>query len=212
MNMDMAVKRGFRRAFDWSGRASRSEFWFLVLASAMFLVLCVLIGAISHFWPIMVAWPLLFAVPTLSAGARRLHDTDRSAVWLLMPFVPYGGLVLMIFYCLPGTLGPNRYGRPSDSAAVAKAYRKLGRQYEKSGESYLAAGYTALAVVYGNEASMDVEDDLMRLSGQRENLGDIKFRRRMYEVLDGGVEDLVAAIEAARPDRASTPEPDREIL
>ncbi|KAB2389930.1 DUF805 domain-containing protein [Actinomadura montaniterrae] len=212
MNMDMAVKRGFRRAFVWSGRASRSEFWFLVLASAMFSMLCVFIGAVSHFWAIMAAWPLLFALPTLGAAARRLHDSDRSALWLLMAFVPYGGLVLMIFYCLPGTLGPNRYGRPGDNTAVAKAYRKLGRQYEKSGESYLAAGYTVLAVVYGNEASMDVQDDLMRLSGQRENLGDIRFRRRMYEVLDGRVEELMDAMEAVPPGRASAPETDREIL
>ena len=42
---------------------------------------------------------------------RRLHDTDRSGWWLLLGLLPLlGGLVLLIFFIIGGTRGPNRFG------------------------------------------------------------------------------------------------------
>jgi uncharacterized membrane protein YhaH (DUF805 family) len=50
-------------------------------------------------------------LPTLGVVTRRLHDTDRSAWWLLLALVPpVGWVVLWIFAALPGTAGTNRYG------------------------------------------------------------------------------------------------------
>ena len=74
-------------------------------------------------------------IPTLAVGMRRLHDTDRSGWWLggfyIADFVSAflrgsngGGtlgsiaslvtfllfIVLLVFYCLDGTKGPNKYG------------------------------------------------------------------------------------------------------
>ena len=45
------------------------------------------------------------------AGAvRRLHDSGRTGWWWWIGFVPVvGGIVLLVFYLLPGTPGPNRY-------------------------------------------------------------------------------------------------------
>ena len=43
---------------------------------------------------------------------RRLHDSDKSGWWYLLAFVPFGGLVVLVFTLLPGTPGPNRYGPP----------------------------------------------------------------------------------------------------
>lgn len=50
--------------------------------------------------------------PALAGYAKRLHDRDMSAWWILLGFVPVvGGLALLII-CgfLPGKPGPNRYG------------------------------------------------------------------------------------------------------
>jgi uncharacterized membrane protein YhaH (DUF805 family) len=42
---------------------------------------------------------------------RRLHDTDRSAWWLLLLLIPIiGWLVILIFNCQSGTPGENRFG------------------------------------------------------------------------------------------------------
>jgi uncharacterized membrane protein YhaH (DUF805 family) len=54
-------------------------------------------------------------VPYVAVAVRRLHDTDRSGWWLLLVFVPLGNIVLLIWFCLPSTWGPNRFGPMPDS-------------------------------------------------------------------------------------------------
>jgi uncharacterized membrane protein YhaH (DUF805 family) len=49
-------------------------------------------------------------LPSLAVSVRRLHDSDKSGWWLLLNLIPVGGLVLLIFYLLDGTRGPNRHG------------------------------------------------------------------------------------------------------
>jgi uncharacterized membrane protein YhaH (DUF805 family) len=52
-----------------------------------------------------------YQVVVLLAAIRRLHDTDHSAWWLLIPLVPVvGSVVLFIFLTSAGTPGLNRYG------------------------------------------------------------------------------------------------------
>jgi uncharacterized membrane protein YhaH (DUF805 family) len=54
---------------------------------------------------------LAVLVPGLAVAFRRLHDTDRSAGWILIALVPLAGAVtLLVFTCLDGTPGPNKYG------------------------------------------------------------------------------------------------------
>ena len=60
---------------------------------------CTTILAIAGF---IVGLPLI---------VRRLHDTDRSGWWVLIGLIPFvGGIVLLVFACLPGTPAPNRFG------------------------------------------------------------------------------------------------------
>ena len=49
-------------------------------------------------------------LPALAVTVRRLHDTDRPGLWILLGFVPFGGLVLLVFFAQPGTSGPNQFG------------------------------------------------------------------------------------------------------
>jgi uncharacterized membrane protein YhaH (DUF805 family) len=50
-------------------------------------------------------------LPGLAVAVRRLHDTGRSGIVLLLGLVPViGGLILLVFLILPGNPGPNRYG------------------------------------------------------------------------------------------------------
>jgi uncharacterized membrane protein YhaH (DUF805 family) len=50
-------------------------------------------------------------IPGLSVQVRRLHDTDRSGWWMLIGLIPLvGAIALLVFNCLPGTDGSNRFG------------------------------------------------------------------------------------------------------
>ncbi|MGH1409066.1 MAG: DUF805 domain-containing protein [Aeromonas sp.] len=54
---------------------------------------------------------LALLLPSLAVAARRLHDTDRSAWWLLLGLIPIiGTLVLIYFMVCNGQQGPNRFG------------------------------------------------------------------------------------------------------
>ena len=49
--------------------------------------------------------------PGLAVAARRLHDTDRSAWWLLLLLVPIAGWGVLFYYLAePGMPGPNKFG------------------------------------------------------------------------------------------------------
>jgi uncharacterized membrane protein YhaH (DUF805 family) len=56
-------------------------------------------------------------VSGLAVEVRRFHDQDRSGWLMLLGLIPYVGfLVVLVFMCLPGTRGPNRFGAdPYDS-------------------------------------------------------------------------------------------------
>ena len=58
----------------------------------------------------VIIYVILFFV-NLSLAVRRLHDTDKSGFWIFIGLIPLiGAIVLLVFYLLPGTPGPNRHG------------------------------------------------------------------------------------------------------
>lgn len=85
---------------DFNGRASRSEYWWFYLASFLCSVL-VSIFARPIIGGLAQSVPLVLLLPGLAAGARRLHDTNRSALWLLLNLTGIGGLALLIVFALP---------------------------------------------------------------------------------------------------------------
>lgn len=94
------------RQLEFSGRAGRREFW------GFWLLQCLLLAAVLCWgtaWQ-LVGLLLLSAVPACCVSARRLHDIDRSAVWLLLCLLPLGGLWLLWWAGRPGDAGANRFG------------------------------------------------------------------------------------------------------
>jgi uncharacterized membrane protein YhaH (DUF805 family) len=53
---------------------------------------------------------LALFLPSLAVSARRLHDLDRTAWWLLILFTVVGIILLIIWDCIKGTTGSNRFG------------------------------------------------------------------------------------------------------
>ncbi len=118
MNFSEAVKSCFSKYVDFSGRAPRSEYWwfhlfyvgcFLGLSLVSIFVLNVALTALilSLAWLAVVLGMIL---PSLAVGVRRLHDQDKSGWWYVIVFLPFGPLILLIFFVLEGTEGPNRFG------------------------------------------------------------------------------------------------------
>lgn len=96
MDFLQAIKSCLGQYATFSGRASRSEYWwfflFQVLAS---LVSSVLGDAING---VVV---LLLLLPALAVGARRLHDIGRSGWWQLLMLTGIGYLVLLFWWVQP---------------------------------------------------------------------------------------------------------------
>lgn len=71
---------------------------------------------------------LALFLPLLSAVVRRLHDTDRSGWWYLLGLVPFGGIVLVVFWALDGTPGSNRFGVSPEGAGSPGGPAPHGQQ------------------------------------------------------------------------------------
>lgn len=99
---------------EFSGRASRSEYWYYslgyVIGSIVVSIVGGLLGNIPHM-VLMGLYSLGLLLPALAVSVRRLHDLDKSGWWLLISLIPLlGALALLFFYVQKGTTGPNRYG------------------------------------------------------------------------------------------------------
>jgi len=113
-----------KRYADFQGRSTRMEFWmfFLFVMIVMF-VLQILLGIMFASTmsvdpqtgvvtgggigiAAIVIWVFYLAilVPSIAVGVRRMHDQDKSGWFILIP------IANLIFYCMPGTPGPNRFG------------------------------------------------------------------------------------------------------
>lgn len=114
MDFQTAVRTCFQKYATISGRARRSEYWWF----ALFLLIgnvvlngvdAILFGGDTQI--LSAIFSLATIVPSVCAGGRRLHDTGRSALWLLIGLIPLVGfLVLLWWFVQKGTDGSNEYG------------------------------------------------------------------------------------------------------
>lgn len=118
----------YRRYADFSGRSRRKEYWMFVLLSAIVSAICVALmvaggwqgqldGGTSPggtFWlgaAILAVFGIGSFIPSIAVQVRRFHDQNRSGWMVLLGFVPYvGGIIVLVFMCLEGTRGANRFG------------------------------------------------------------------------------------------------------
>ncbi|HMI40865.1 MAG TPA: DUF805 domain-containing protein [Sphingomicrobium sp.] len=103
------AKRPIQKYADFSGRAPRAEYWWFILAVVVAYVVVTIVESIlginrmvaGVYGPIAVALMLGTLVPSIAVAVRRLHDTNRSGWWILLPVVPYclafvlGGAAMM---------------------------------------------------------------------------------------------------------------------
>jgi uncharacterized membrane protein YhaH (DUF805 family) len=103
-----AIKICFVKYVDFTGRASRPEFWYFVLF-VLIAELCLLVA----YRPLGIAFVIACILPRLAVAVRRLHDIDRSGWWIFIAAIPLiGWIALLIWYCQPGHEYANRFGDP----------------------------------------------------------------------------------------------------
>jgi uncharacterized membrane protein YhaH (DUF805 family) len=110
--------RPLKKYADFSGRAPRAEYWwFYLLVLVVYFVGMILDSMVgsnfagSGYGMFTALVGLALLIPSIAAGVRRLHDTDRSGWGLLIAFIPLiGAIVLLVFFVTQGTQGPNSYG------------------------------------------------------------------------------------------------------
>lgn len=94
----------------FSGRAHRTEYWMFVLFN---ILISVVLGFLEGILGIATStdqsilgaiYSLAVFIPSIAVGVRRMHDTDHSGWWLIVP------LVNLVFAVTKGTEEENRFG------------------------------------------------------------------------------------------------------
>jgi uncharacterized membrane protein YhaH (DUF805 family) len=104
---------------DFSGRARRAEYWwFGLVVSIVGIVGVIVVMILSRVsqglgtigFAILGLGYLGIIIPGLAVTVRRLHDTNKSGWFLLLSVIPFGSIVLLVFYCTDSDRGPNKFG------------------------------------------------------------------------------------------------------
>jgi uncharacterized membrane protein YhaH (DUF805 family) len=112
MKFTDAVKICFAKYAEFNGCASRPEFWWWILFTA---VASSVLQSVSY--TLSGAFSLVTLLPSIAVTARRLHDTDRSGWWQLLLFIPIIGWIVLVIFCAEQGK-PNRYGDSSQGPAI----------------------------------------------------------------------------------------------
>jgi len=120
MNFQKSIEVCFAKFSTFSGRASRSEYWWFYLFVTVMEYLVQIAAGVeklntsedSKIWVSMGLFVGYFVItiPVLSAGSRRLHDIGKSGWWQLLSITIIGIIPLIIWMARPGSLESNKYG------------------------------------------------------------------------------------------------------
>jgi len=108
MNFIESIQTCYKKFFDFSGRASKSEYWWFQLYNTILYILTfVFQNDLALLFSILVIANL---IPVFAAGVRRVHDSNKSGWWILISFVPIAGLYIFVLLITDGSKGKNRFG------------------------------------------------------------------------------------------------------
>ena len=121
MSFAEAVKSVFANAFNFGGRARRSEYWYFCLfnflASMVLGVFDRMLGT-SYSLPngaslglIGAIFSLVVLIPSIAVSFRRIHDIGKSGWNFLFALIPFIGYLIILYWSvLDSQPGENKYG------------------------------------------------------------------------------------------------------
>ncbi|ART47274.1 DUF805 domain-containing protein [Acidovorax carolinensis] len=107
MNFVQAIKSCLGQYATFSGRASRSEYWWFFLFQVLVMLVASMFGDVVYGLA-----SLALLLPALAVGTRRLHDIGRTGWWQLLLLTGIGFLVLLYWWVQPSEGAGNIYGEP----------------------------------------------------------------------------------------------------
>ncbi|MDE6437880.1 MAG: DUF805 domain-containing protein [Muribaculaceae bacterium] len=114
VTFEQAVRSAIQQHYcDFSGRASRSEYWWFALFTLILSVIIQAFGVISSDVSLYLSAIVNLALflPGLSLDVRRLHDINKSGWYILLVLIPIVGLIiLLVWFCKESEMQPNKYG------------------------------------------------------------------------------------------------------
>lgn len=176
MGFGESIKTCFNKYATFSGRASRSEFWWFQLA--FFLSFFTIIGG------------LILLLPNMSVTVRRLHDVGKSGWWYgtciilgLFCFIPLIGIfvgiinlilsiVIFVFELTDSDPNSNKYGpNPKIQEGSSRPVRQQATQgtrptQNRTSNNFYGNGYVGGATV-GRDARPNRGEETVFDSGQQ---------------------------------------------
>ena len=118
MDFQTSIKTCFKKYADFSGRASRSEFWWFELFLWIAMIVAAIIDTMmfgysfEDYGPIYIIYCVVTFLPAIAVGARRLHDINRSGWWQLIAIPVIGIILLIVWWATVGEKKKNNHGNP----------------------------------------------------------------------------------------------------
>ena len=117
MNLGEAIQTCFSKYATFSGRASRSEYWWFSLTPFLLSIVCIIL-ILNKSWGagifLMFGGSLALILPSLAVGVRRFHDTGRSGtLFIVLCFLSaflIPSIFMLIFLLEDSQPGENQYG------------------------------------------------------------------------------------------------------
>ena len=104
----------FKNYAKFSGRSSRSAYWFWTLWTVIYAFFIMLLNAFSGDSSILdlvqVVFNVAILLPSYALAARRLHDVGRSGWWQLIAITIVGLIPLFLWFVTEGDSETNKYG------------------------------------------------------------------------------------------------------
>ncbi len=94
----------------FEGRASRQEYWMFTLFNVLIyiglVILTVALSGVTKTDQTILAsiYNLAMIIPSIAVAIRRMHDTDRSGWWSIVP------IMSLVYAIEAGQSGANKYG------------------------------------------------------------------------------------------------------
>lgn len=98
---------------NFSGRSSRSEYWWYILFTFLLGIVISIVFSFSENMSTIVSAivSLALLLPGLGLSVRRLHDINKSGWWILVGLIPVAGIIILIvWFCKDSDPTDNNYG------------------------------------------------------------------------------------------------------
>ena len=92
----------------FNGRVGQRQFWAFTIINIIVAIILSFIGVLG------LIYNLAVLIPSLGVTARRLHDINQSAWWMLLALIPFlGGIIVLVMCALKPVDEGNKFGAVS---------------------------------------------------------------------------------------------------